>query len=142
VPDPLTSNGVTAALRHGRAVARLVLAARTRGRRRLGPLQRRSYDLAVRSMAVAYNRAIEGTVYRWPVRWGLGPAAAMRVYSVFGYLANAFYTRFEPRRWPGVAAFALALGAVGPWVAAWSLAGRLAWRWRPRRPPRAASDPA
>ena len=133
VPDPLTSNGVTAALRHGGAAARLVLAAHARGRRRLGPLQRRSYDLAVRSMAVAYNRAIEGTVYRWPVRWGLGAETAMRVYSLFGYLANAFHTRLEPRRWPGVAAFALGLRAVGPWVGMWSGLGRLACLVKSRR---------
>jgi flavin-dependent dehydrogenase len=143
VPDPLTSNGVTAALRHGRAAARLILAARARGRASLGPLQRRAYDVGVRSMALAYNRAIEGMVYGWPLRWGLGAEAAMRLYSMFGYLANALHSRFEPRRWPGVAVFGLLLRGVGPWVGGWSLLGKWAWRRRRRRrPPLTASGRA
>jgi flavin-dependent dehydrogenase len=132
VPDPLTSNGVTAALRHARLAARSVLTARRRGRRQLGPLQRWVYDESVRSMAGAFNHAIEMAVYRNPVRWGLGTVAALRLYTTFGYLANAFHTRFDPRRAVGVLTFGMAMRGVPVWMGAWSLLGRLAARLRPR----------
>jgi len=132
VPDPLTSNGVTAALRHARLAARSILAARRRGRCQLGPLQRWSYDESVRSMAGAFNHAIEMAVYRNPVRWGLGTVAALRLYTTFGYLANAFHTRFNPRRTAGVLTFGLAMRGVPLWMGAWSLLGSLMHRLRPR----------
>jgi flavin-dependent dehydrogenase len=135
VPDPLTSNGVTAALRHARLAARSLLAARRRGRGGLGRVQRWVYDESVRSMALAFNRAIETSIYRSPLRHGLGTVAALRVYTTFGYLANAFHTRFDPRRAAGVATFGLAMRGVPVWMGAWSLLGRLVGRLRPRPAP-------
>lgn len=132
VPDPLTSNGVTAALRHARLAARSILAARRRGRGELGRLQRWIYDESVRSMAGAFNHAIEMAVYRNAVRWGLGTVAALYLYTSFGYLANAFHTRLDPRRAVGVLSFGVAMRGVPLWMGAWSLIGRLAQRLRPR----------
>jgi flavin-dependent dehydrogenase len=93
--DPMTSNGVTAALRHAQEAARLIV--RSRHRTRLPRVGARLYDRRARDLAQFFNCGIEKVIYDWPVRERIGPFAAARTYTVFAWLFNLFYTRLQPR---------------------------------------------
>jgi len=123
--DALTGNGVTAAFRHAREGAALVLAARSRGRLAAG--QRRAYNRNLRRMGRMFNHGIERAVYDWPIRWGLGLMAAQLVYVSCAFTLNALYTKYPPRRWPGMLTFGLLLAGAWLWIEGWSLLGRIAW---------------
>src|SRR5581483_4518144 len=84
--DPLTSNGVTAALRHAQEASRIVISA-GRGARlpRLGCML---YARRAIAMARFFNCSIERVVYDWPIRERIGTFAAGRVYTVPAWLFN------------------------------------------------------
>jgi len=93
--DPMTSNGVTAALRHAQEAARIVISA---GRRtRLSRLARMLYTRRAVAMARFFNCGIERIVYDWPIRERIGTFFAGRVYTVPAWLFNLLYTRTQPR---------------------------------------------
>lgn len=101
MPDPLTSNGVTGALRHAE-IATSLLQNSASG---LSKSNQQLYNKNILQMCHAFNRNIETALYDWPLRWGFGPSHAVRIYVVFGYAANALYSKFEPQSWFGVTLF-------------------------------------
>lgn len=92
--DPMTSNGVTAALRTAEEASRLII--RSFGRGRLPKLAAALYGRRVLDMARFFNSGIEKVVYEWPVRCSIGVARAGRVYTVPAWLMNLLYSRSQP----------------------------------------------
>lgn len=87
--DPLTSTGLSAALRHGTEAAEIILSGppdtSTRALRR--------FDRRVRALASLYNEAIEAFMYSPDVRREVGVRRATQVYVIFGFGMSAYYTR-------------------------------------------------
>lgn len=131
VPDPLTSNGVTAALRHAQQAAQLLLEAGTTDTFR--NRQQRAYETNVRRMGHIFNYCIERVIYDPPLRQGISTEVALRVYAHFGYLINALFAKFQPKRSLSLALFGLLLIAVRLWMETWTFIGRVCIRlkrWR------------
>jgi len=119
--DPMTANGVTAALRHAKAATTFI-------REACGTLSRQEqylYNTNIRQLGHAFNRNIETALYDWPLRWVLGPSKAVAVYVVFGYFTNVLYSKFEPQSRLGLALFRGWLMAMWLWIASCSLIARL-----------------
>jgi menaquinone-9 beta-reductase len=93
--DPMTSNGVTAALRQAAEASRLLI--RYRNRRSLPWLARTLYSQRLLSLARFFNSTIENVLYDWPVRRRIGPFAAGDVYTIPAWSINVIYSRFRPR---------------------------------------------
>jgi menaquinone-9 beta-reductase len=106
--DPMTSNGVTAALRHAQEAAHLVI--RAGNRAALPRLASALYTRRALDLAQFFNCGIERIVYDWPVRERIGPLTAARAYTVPAWLFNLFYTRLQPRGVFGTYAFSAVLG--------------------------------
>jgi len=68
--DPITSNGVTSALRHAAEASALIAA--SRGKSELPYMARKSYSTRVLQTGRFFNSGIEALVYDWPVRDRLG----------------------------------------------------------------------
>jgi menaquinone-9 beta-reductase len=92
--DPMTSNGVTAALRHAAEASRLIV--RFRDRKRIPPLSAFLYSQRVLSMARFFNSAIEDVLYDSPVRRRIGPFRAGDVYTIPAWSMNVVYSRLRP----------------------------------------------
>jgi flavin-dependent dehydrogenase len=101
--DPITSNGVTAALRHAEEASALL--AEFRGRSELPRGARASYDRRVLRMGKFFNGGIERFVYDWPVRDRLGLTRAATVYTFAAWTMNGLYSRLRPRGVLSTAAF-------------------------------------
>jgi flavin-dependent dehydrogenase len=93
--DPVTSNGVTAALRHAEEASALI--AEFRGRSELPSGARASYNQRVFQMGRFFNTGIEQLVYDWPARDRLGLTRAATVYTAAAWTMNAIYSRLRPR---------------------------------------------
>jgi menaquinone-9 beta-reductase len=93
--DPMTSNGVTAALRHAEEGSSLII--QSRGLRQIPVLTRFLYSLRVESLARFFNSGIEKVLYEWPVRNRIGVGNAGDVYTVPAWSMNAIYARMQPR---------------------------------------------
>jgi flavin-dependent dehydrogenase len=115
--DPITSNGVTAALRHAAEASRLILQYRHRGR--LPVRARFLYSRRILQMAKFFNSGIEKIVYEPPVRntFGMGPAGT--AYTSPAWSMNAVYARLNP--WGIATTFVLGLFLglfrAGAWIA-------------------------
>ena len=95
--DPITSNGVTAALRHALEGTRLILKYRKRG---AIPLSARAcYSFRVRQVAKFFNSGIENIVYRTPVRNRLGLRHCGTIYISPAWTMNLVYARMKPKGW-------------------------------------------
>jgi flavin-dependent dehydrogenase len=105
--DPMTSNGVTAALRQARESADLLI--RSRGRRQLPRLAALAYSCRMTALAQFFNCGIERIMYTPPVRRRIGPLLAGDVYTIPAWLMNLVYTRVAPR---GVVSTCLYCGAL------------------------------
>jgi flavin-dependent dehydrogenase len=93
--DPITANGVTAALRHATEASRLILKYRTRGKL---PLRARvSYSSRVLQMAKFFNSGIEKIVYEPPVRNRIGLGRSGTVYTSPAWSMNVVYARMRPK---------------------------------------------
>ena len=92
--DPMTSNGVTAALRHAAEASRLLMDARHKTR--TPSLAAAMYSRRVESMARFFNSGIEKIVYDWPIRSRIGVGTAGDVYTVPAWIMNAVYARVRP----------------------------------------------
>jgi menaquinone-9 beta-reductase len=93
--DPITSNGVTAALRHAADASRLILKYRERGKL---PLHARfSYSARILQMAKFFNGGIEKIVYEPPVRNRIGVRKAGTVYTSPAWSMNVVYARMKPK---------------------------------------------
>jgi flavin-dependent dehydrogenase len=131
--DPLTSYGVTSALRHADQGSRLILDA---GRsRRLSLHLRDAYERNVRGLGHAYNREIEDGLYAPEVREALGIRQAVNGYVPFGYLANSLYGRLNPRGALASRGYQLLLCALRAWPVGWRIAARPAHGARETRQP-------
>ena len=120
--DPLTANGVTAALRHAEASASLIGSALSR--EALPEEGRYLYNAKVKRMGEAFNDSIETAAYDWPIRRGIHPVVAFRVYTLFSYLANALYSKFRPETKRDVAILSAATVVAQIWLRSWVVLGR------------------
>jgi flavin-dependent dehydrogenase len=108
--DPLTSNGVTAALRHAEEASGLI--ARHHNRKRLPWLTRTLYARRVLDLANFFNAGIEKVIYDWPIRNRIGALTAGDVYTIPAWSINHLYSRFRPRGIVGTMLFSLFLGTL------------------------------
>ena len=93
--DPMTSNGVTAALRHAAEASSLI--ARFRNRRQMPYFARSMYARRVLDMARFFNNGIEQVVYNSPIRNRIGTLSAGDVYTIPAWSINVLYSRIRPR---------------------------------------------
>jgi flavin-dependent dehydrogenase len=93
--DPMTSNGVTAALRHASEASSLLI--QYRHRKRLPWLATAMYSKRVEGLARFFNCGIEKVVYDWPIRNRIGLLTAGDVYTVPAWSLNTVYARMRPR---------------------------------------------
>lgn len=114
--DPITSNGVTSALRHAQEAAALLVAAQ--GKSALPFIARKTYSARVLQMGRFFNSGIEALVYDWPVRDRLGIKRAAVIYTDAAWSMNAVYSRLRPRGILSTAVFGLALNVLraGAWL--------------------------
>jgi flavin-dependent dehydrogenase len=93
--DPITANGVTAALRHAAEAAALILKYRKRGRL---PLHARlCYNRRILQMAKFFNIGIEKILYEPAVRNRLGARTSGTVYTTPAWSMNVVYARLKPK---------------------------------------------
>jgi flavin-dependent dehydrogenase len=92
--DPMTSNGVTAALRHAAEAAALVLKFRARGE--LPWHARKAYGSRIVQTAKFFNEGIEKIIYEPAVRNRIGLATAGTVYTSPAWSMNVVYARLSP----------------------------------------------
>ena len=121
--DPLTANGVTAALRHAREGTSLILESRHRGE--LTAHHRWLYNTNLKRMGRAFNHSVETAIYEKSIRWGLGVMPAQRVYTAFSYTINALYSKLRPKGWISMLCFGLLLKGVWAWIEGWAFLGRV-----------------
>jgi flavin-dependent dehydrogenase len=93
--DPMTSNGVTAALRHAAEASSLII--RSRHRRQLQFLAAAMYSRRIGSLAKFFNCGIEKILYDWPVRNHIGALSAGDIYTIPAWSLNSIYARLRPR---------------------------------------------
>lgn len=93
--DPMTSNGVTAALRHAAEASRLLI--ESRHRQNIPWLGAAMYRRRILDLAMFFNHGIEKMVYESPVRDRIGVLKAGDVYTVPAWSFNAIYSRLRPR---------------------------------------------
>jgi len=92
--DPITSNGVTAALRHAAEATALILKYRVRGG---VPWRARvCYSSRILHMGKFFNSGIEKIVYEPPVRNRIGLPKAGNVYTGPAWSMNVVYARLRP----------------------------------------------
>jgi len=94
LPDPITSNGVTAALRHAVEGAKLIC--RSRKKRQISFWSRWLYNMRVRQMGKFFNSLIEKLAYDWPIRDRFGLLTAGDVYTIPAWSMNQIYSRLQP----------------------------------------------
>jgi flavin-dependent dehydrogenase len=93
--DPITANGVTAALRHAAEAASLILKFRKRGE--VPALSRALYGSRILQLAKFFNSGIERIVYEPSVRNHIGVRQAGTVYTSPAWTMNLVYNRLRPR---------------------------------------------
>lgn len=93
--DPMTSNGVTAALRHSTEAAALI--ARYRQQGRIPWIRVAMYSRRVQDLARFFNCGIERMIYDWPIRRRIGLRRAGDIYTVPAWTLNFVYARARPR---------------------------------------------
>jgi menaquinone-9 beta-reductase len=93
--DPITANGVTAALRHAAEAAALILKYRKRGT--LPWRARIAYNRRILQMAKFFNIGIEKILYEPAVRNRIGARAAGTVYTTPAWSMNVVYARLKPK---------------------------------------------
>lgn len=92
--DPMTSNGVTAALRHAAEAAALILKFRARGE--LPWHARKAYGSRIVQTAKFFNEGIEKIIYEPVVRSRIGLPTAGTVYTSPAWSMNVVYARLSP----------------------------------------------
>jgi flavin-dependent dehydrogenase len=108
--DPMTSNGVTAALRHAEEASRIIVG--SRNRRQLRWLSRSLYSRRVLYMANFFNSGIEKVVYDWPIRNRIGPLRAGDMYTIPAWIMNNIYSRIRPSGVISTTLFGMFLGTL------------------------------
>lgn len=133
--DPLTSNGVTSALRHAALAASVVADALDRG-----GLSRRNawtYRHTAPATITTLDHAIETFLYQPAVRQALGLRWAVNLYAATGVITNSLYAKLSPNTgWRSLAS-AVVLSGSRVWITvARRVLARLPRRERPGRPAR------
>ncbi len=95
--DPMTSNGVTSALRHADEAAALILKFRTRGE--LPWRARKAYSSRILQTAKFFNEGIEKIIYEPTVRNRIGLSTAGTLYTSPAWSMNVVYARLRPAGW-------------------------------------------
>ena len=115
--DPITANGVTAALRHAAEAASMIQQFHSQGS--FSGLAQISYSARIVQMAKFFNGGVEKIVYEPPVRNRLGLARSGSVYTGPAWSMNAVYARWKPKGLLSTGLFALVLGVfrAGGWLA-------------------------
>jgi menaquinone-9 beta-reductase len=126
--DPMTSNGVTAALRHAAEASSLII--RYRNRTTIPRLPAAMYSQRVLSLARFFNSAIENVLYDWPIRNRIGPFNAGDVYTIPAWSINVIYSRLRPQGFLSTTLFRLLLASLR-----YSLCAFHWWCSRAQRPP-------
>jgi len=124
LPDALTGNGVTAALRHASEGAELILEARERGS--LSARQRRIYNANVQRLGHMFNHAMEAAVYQPPIRRGFGFVAAQVIYIMCAFILNALYSRARPKKWLSMLTFGVLMRVAWVWIEGCTLVAKVA----------------
>ncbi len=93
--DPMTSNGVTAALRQAAEAAGLLI--RYRHRDRIPAMAAAMYSRRVLSLARFFNSAIEHVLYEPRIRDRIGAFRAGDLYTIPAWSINVIYARLRPR---------------------------------------------
>ncbi|MGA8430043.1 MAG: NAD(P)/FAD-dependent oxidoreductase [Candidatus Sulfotelmatobacter sp.] len=124
--DPITSNGVTAALRHAAEASALILKFHRQGTL---PLRSRiSYSSRILQMAKFFNGGIEKIIYEPPVRNRIGVPLAGTIYTSPAWSMNVVYARLRP---DGIFSTFLLAASLGIFrVSAWIL-HQICSRFRP-----------
>jgi flavin-dependent dehydrogenase len=94
LPDPITGNGVTTALRHAAEASRLL--EKFKNKDRLSLWARTVYNLRVFQMGKFFNSLIEKLAYQWPIRDRMGLLAAGDAYTIPAWSINQIYSRLRP----------------------------------------------
>ena len=92
--DPMTANGVTAALRHASEASRLIV--ESHHRRKISVLRASMYSRRVLGLATFFNRGIERVIYEAPIRNRIGVLQAGDVYTIPAWSVNSIYSRLRP----------------------------------------------
>lgn len=92
--DPITGNGVTAALRHAEEATEMIKRFRHRGT--IPAVARSLYNLRVSTVGLYFNSLIEKLFYQPTLRDRLGFFSTARIYTVPAWLLNLVYTRMRP----------------------------------------------
>lgn len=114
--DPLTSNGVTAALRHADQAARLITD--SLDDRRLGRYRAWAFEATVPATVETLDHAIEAFLYRPTIRQRLGLRPAVMLYAATGVVTNSLYARLNPVTLPRALGGAVVLAASRAWIRA------------------------
>jgi menaquinone-9 beta-reductase len=93
--DPMTSNGVTAAMRHAAEASSLII--RFRDRTSLPYLPTAMYSRRIVTLARFFNSTIEKVLYEAPIRNRIGPFRAGDLYTIPAWSLNVIYSRLRPR---------------------------------------------
>jgi len=110
LPDPITGNGVTTALRHAAEASRLIERFKHKGR--ISLWARMVYNTRVFQMGRFFNSLIEKLAYQWPIRDRMGLLAAGDAYTIPAWSMNQIYARLRPDGIVSTAALCLFLGAL------------------------------
>jgi menaquinone-9 beta-reductase len=114
--DPITANGVTAALRHAAEASALILKYRKRGTL---PLRARiCYNRRILQMAKFFNIGIEKILYEPAVRNRIGAPSSGTMYTTQAWSMNLVYARLKPKGILKTYLLGLVLGfwRAGAWV--------------------------
>ena len=106
--DPITANGVTAALRHAAEASSLILKYQKEGRL---PGQVTSlYSSRIMQLSKFFNSGIESIVYEPVIRRRLGAQLAGTVYTSPAWTMNLVYARLRPTGWVSTMFFNALIG--------------------------------
>jgi flavin-dependent dehydrogenase len=95
--DPITANGVTAALRHASEASSLILKYQKEGR--LPAKAASLYSSRILQLSKFFNSGIESIVYEPVIRNRLGATLAGTVYTSPAWTMNLVYARLRPTGW-------------------------------------------
>jgi menaquinone-9 beta-reductase len=105
--DPMTSNGVTAALRHAAEASSLII--QHRYRESIPRLPAAMYSQRVLSLGRFFNSTIENVLYDWPIRNRIGPFNAGDLYTIPAWSINVVCSRLRPQGFVKTTLFRLLL---------------------------------
>ncbi|AXC14051.1 FAD-binding protein [Acidisarcina polymorpha] len=108
--DPMTSNGVTAALRHAAEASRLII--RYKDRKAIPRPMAAMYSQRIVSLAKFFNSSIENILYDAPVRNRIGPFNAGDLYTIPAWSINVVYSRLRPQGFIKTSLFCLLLATL------------------------------